>query len=62
MAKYINVDEFSKRPQHISGARLDCLDYSVRSIITLLNMAEAADVEKNRTRALGWRSFLSSYQ
>ena len=25
MAKYINVDEFSKRLQHISGTRLDCL-------------------------------------
>lgn len=26
MAKYINVDEFSKRLQHISGTRLDCSD------------------------------------
>lgn len=46
IAKYINADEFSKKVQRISGARLDCLDYSARSIITLLDMAETADVEK----------------
>lgn len=46
IAKYINADEFSKKVQRISGARLDCLDYSARSIITLLDMAETADVQE----------------
>ena len=46
MPKYIDADKFSKAVQCISGVRLDCLDYSARSILTLLSMVEAADVEK----------------
>jgi hypothetical protein len=36
MAKYINVDEFGKRLQHISGTRLDCLDYVVAVGLTVI--------------------------